>query len=314
MSVLLAVVGWDEGPWIARLTRLLPAHAIVTPATLKDPASIRYGVSWRHALGTFAGLSNLQALFSLGAGVDHMMRDPDLPAAPIVRVVDPDLRDRMSEWVVMHALMHMRGVRRLERQQAARLWRGDPDQPAARDVRVGIMGLGALGADAARKLRVIGFETMGWSRTPRALDGVACFHGVDGLDAMLGQTDILVCLLPLTDATRGVLNARLFAKLARGGRLGGPVLINAGRGGLQVETDILAALDTGVLIAASLDVFETEPLPETSPLWSHPNIWISPHDAAMSEPDAVARYVAGEILAFERGEPLRNVVDPALGY
>ena len=131
---------------------------------------------------------------------------------------------------------------------------------------------------------------------------------------MLGQTDILVCLLPLTEATRGVLNARLFAKLARDGRLGGPVLVNAGRGGLQVEADILAALDAGVLAAASLDVFETEPLPESSPLWTHPNVWISPHDAAISVPDAVADYVAASILAFERGEPLRNVIDPALGY
>jgi len=314
VSVLLALSGWDDGPWIARLNRHLPGRPIMTPATLTDRASIRYGVSWRHAPGAFAGLPNLKALFSLGAGVDHMMRDPHLPAAPIVRVVDPDLRDRMSEWVVMHALMHLRGFRRLERQQAARQWRDDPNQPAARDVRVGMMGLGALGADAARKLRLLGFATMGWSRTPRAIDGVARFHGADGLDAMLAQTDILVCLLPLTPATRGVLNADLFAKLARDGRLGGPVLVNAGRGGLQVEADILAALDTGVLAAASLDVFEREPLPESSPLWAHPNIWISPHDAAMSEPDAVARYVASSILALERGEPLRNVVDPALGY
>ena len=314
MSLLLAVTGWDEAPWIERFKRHLPEHPILTPATLTDRASIRYGVSWRHAPGAFAGLPNLKALFSLGAGVDHMARDPLLPHAPIVRVVDPDLRDRMSEWVVMHALMHLRGVRRLERQQAARAWRDDPNQPAARDVRVGLMGLGALGADAARKLSLLGFRTMGWSRTARALADVESFHGADGLGAMLARTDILVCLLPLTEATRGILNARLFAKLARDGRLGGPVLLNAGRGGLQVETDILAALDDGTLKAASLDVFETEPLPQASPLWAHSDIWISPHDAAMSEPDAVARTVAASILAFERGEPLRNVVDPALGY
>ena len=314
MSLLLAVTGWDEAPWIERFKRHLPEHLIVTPATLTDRASIRYGVSWRHAPGAFVDLPNLKALFSLGAGVDHMAHDPLLPRAPIVRVVDPDLRDRMSEWVVMRALMHLRGVRRLERQQAARVWRDDRDQPAARDVRVGILGLGALGADSARKLSIIGFRTMGWSRTARALDGVECFHGEGGLDAMLARTDILVCLLPLTQATRGILNMRLFAKLARGGRLGGPVLLNAGRGGLQVESDILAALDDGTLKAASLDVFETEPLAQDSPLWSHPAIWISPHDASMSEPDAVARYVAASILAYERGEPLRNVVDPALGY
>ncbi len=144
------------------------------------------------------------------------------------------------------------------------------------------MGLGELGRDAARKLKAIGFDVAGWSASAKSEPGVACFHGSDGLDAMLARTDILVALLPLTAATRGILNARLFAKLARDGRLGGPILLNAGRGGLQNEADILAALDAGVLKGASLDVFEKEPLPRESPLWTHPAVFVSPHNAAIS--------------------------------
>lgn len=314
MSLLLAVTGWDEAPWIERFKRHLPEHLIVTPATLTDRASIRYGVSWRHAPGAFVDLPNLKALFSLGAGVDHMAHDPLLPRAPIVRVVDPDLRDRMSEWVVMRALMHLRGVRRLERQQAARVWRDDRDQPAARDVRVGILGLGALGADSARKLSLIGFRTMGWSRTARALDGVECFHGEGGLDAMLARTDILVCLLPLTLETAGVITYDLLRQLRRSGPLGAPVLINAGRGRQQIGADILRALDDGTLRGASLDVFETEPLPSESPFWSHPGVVVTPHVAADSDPEAMTAYILAQLANHEAGVPMDTLVDRTLGY
>jgi glyoxylate/hydroxypyruvate reductase A len=145
------------------------------------------------------------------------------------------------------------------------------------------------------------------------VEGHRVFAG-DELDAFLARTDILVSLLPLTPDTRGILNRELFRKLAHDGRLGGPVLINAGRGGLQVEADILACLDDGTLKAATLDVFETEPLPPDSPLWSHPRVTVTPHNAAVSEPDATARYIADQIRRFERDEPLQNVVDRERGY
>ncbi len=314
MSILLAARGWDLSPWIARLRALLPDHAIVGPQEPIDRAAVRYAVSWRHEPGALAGLPHLRAIFSLGAGVDHLFEDPHLPEVPIVRVVDPDLTQRMSEWVVLHALAHLRQLRRYERQQRERVWDDDFDQPAAGDVRVGVMGLGELGRDAARRLKVIGFDVAGWSASAKSEPGVACFHGGQGLDAMLARTDILVCLLPLTEATRGVLDKRLIAKLARDGRLGGPVLLNAGRGGLQDEADILAALDAGVLKGASLDVFEKEPLPRESRLWTHPAVFVSPHNAAISAPGAVARSIAEQIEAFERGAPLRNVVDRKRGY
>jgi glyoxylate/hydroxypyruvate reductase A len=220
----------------------------------------------------------------------------------------------MSEYVVLHCLMHLRHQRRYDEQQRQKIWLDDRFQPGAHHVRVGIMGLGVLGQDAARKLRGMGFNVAGWSRSPHAVEGLETFAGAEGLDAFLARTDILVCLLPLTHDTRGVLNRSVFARLARDGRLGGPVVINAGRGGLQVEADILAALNDGTLKAATLDVFETEPLPPSSPLWTHPAVTVTPHNAAMSDPESIAEQIAEQIRRFERGEPLRNVVDPQTGY
>jgi glyoxylate/hydroxypyruvate reductase A len=314
VSLLFTAPGWDEGPWLKRFAALLPGRAIVTPAALADRAAVRYAIVWAHPRGLLAELPRLEAIFSLGAGVDHILSDPNLPDAPIARIVEADLTARMSEWVALHCLMHLRQARRYARQQRERIWEDDDDQPVARDVRVGILGFGELGRDAAAKLAALGFEVAAWSASPKSAPGIACFDGAAGLDAMLARSDILVCLLPLTAATRGILNARLFAKLPRDGRLGGPILLNAGRGGLQVEADIAAALDCGVLKGASLDVFETEPLPQNSPLWRRPDVFVTPHNAAISHPDSIARAIAEQILAHERGEPLRHVVDRGKGY
>jgi glyoxylate/hydroxypyruvate reductase A len=314
LTLLVAITGWEPEPWIARFRRLLPDRKVVALGEPFDRRAVRYAASWKHPPGALAGLPHLDVIFSLGAGVDHLVGDDRLPDVPVVRVVDPDLTERMSEYVVLHCLMYLRQQRRYDAQQRERVWHDDRLQPAAREVRVGIMGLGVLGQDAARKLRVLGFDVAGWSRSPKQLDGLPTFAGEDGLDAFLARTDILVCLVPLTDDTRGILNRSLFARLARDGRLGGPAIVNAGRGGLQVEADILAALDDGTLKAATLDVFETEPLPVDSPLWHHPGVTVTPHNAAMSEPDAIGRLVVEQIRAYERGEALRNVVDRQLGY
>jgi glyoxylate/hydroxypyruvate reductase A len=314
VTLLVAITGWEPEPWIARFRRLLPDRRVVAFGEPFDRRDVRYAASWKHSPGALAGLPNLDVIFSLGAGVDHLVGDDRLPDVPVVRVVDPDLTERMSEYVVLHCLMYLRQQRRYDAQQRERVWHDDRFQPAAREVRVGIMGLGVLGQDAARKLKLIGFDVAGWSRSPKHLDGLPAFAGEDGLDAFLARTDILVCLLPLTEDTRAILDRSLFARLARDGRLGGPAIINAGRGGLQVEADILACLDDGILKAATLDVFETEPLPADSPLWLHPAVTVTPHNAAMSEPDAIGRLVAEQIRAYERGEALRNVIDRQLGY
>jgi glyoxylate/hydroxypyruvate reductase A len=314
VSVLIAVSGWDPTPWRRQLETHLPSHSIAALGEPFDRTSIRYALSWRHPVGALNNLPNLRAIVSLGAGVDHLFADPALPDKPIVRVVDPDLTDRMGEWVVMHALVHLRQLRRYERQQRERLWADDDKQPKAGDVQVGVLGLGVMGRDAAAKLNALGFKVAGWSASPKSLPGVVCFSGAEGLKRLLAQTDMLVVLLPLTEATRGIVNASLLAQLRQGGPLGGPIVIDAGRGGLQVEADILAALDSGALKGASLDVFEREPLPEDSRLWAHPAVYVSPHNAAVSSPQAVAAFVARQIEACERGEPLAHLVDRRRGY
>src|SRR5271154_2481876 len=197
MSVLLAVSDWDTEPWRGRLLALLPSHQIATLDEPFDRASIRYALSWRHPPGALARLPNLRAIFSLGAGVDHLLADPALPDRAIVRVVDPDLTMRMSEWVVMHGLAHLRQLRRYERQQRERVWADDDDQPKAAEIQVGVLGLGVLGTDAATKLGALGFKVAGGSASEKPLPGVACLSGPAGLKRLLSMTDMLVVLLPL---------------------------------------------------------------------------------------------------------------------
>ena len=271
-----------------------------------------YAVVWKPEPGLLARLPDLAVIFSLGAGVDHVLADPDLPDVPLVRFVDPDLTGRMVEWVVLQCLMHLRRVPEHRAAQAERRW-ADLPSPAAHEVTVGIMGLGELGRASARALRALGFRLRGWSRTRKEIEGVETFDA-DGLGAFLGGTDILVALLPLTDDTRGLLDAGLVDGLRRDGPLGGPVLINAGRGGSQDERAIAAALADGRLAGVSLDVFEEEPLAGDSPLWGFDDAILTPHDAAVSSETALAAYVREQVDRFERGAPLENVVDRSRGY
>jgi len=253
----------------------------------------------------------------VGAGVDALMQDPTLPpAVPLVRFVDPDLTGRMASYIALHVLYHHRRMSEFRELQVRAIWNYLPE-PAAHEVRVGLMGLGVLGSAAASVLRPFGYRLLGWSRTPKALDGVVCFSGTPELDAFLAETDILAVLLPLTTETRGILRRDLLARLSRTGRsrlLPGPVLINAGRGGLQIDADIVAALQAGELHAASLDVFETEPLPPASPLWRHPRVVVTPHNAAESAPSAIARYALQQMRAHQSGAALDNLVDRSRGY
>lgn len=314
MSLLIAVKGWNPAAWALRLARYLPEHEIRSwPDAVGDPADIRYALAWKAPAEVLAACPNLEVIFSLGAGVDHLLAQPGLPDVPMVRVVDPDLTARMTEWVALQVLLHHRQHLAYAAQQRESLWR-DLEQPAARHVRVGLLGLGVLGAEAAKMLVRFGFDVAGWARGPKQIDGVVSYAGEGELDAFLARTDILVNLLPLTPETRGFIDYGLVSRLARDGALGGPVFINAGRGGSQVEADLVRALTDGTLKGASLDVFETEPLPSHSPLWKLENVVITPHVAADSDPEAISAYVAEQIRTFEAGGTLRNTVDKATGY
>ncbi len=312
-AILIATTGWDQEAWAAPIRAAEPSRPICLWPDVPDPAAVGYALVWNPPSGFFAGLPNLRAIFSTGAGVDHIIFRDDLPNVPIVRMVKADLTKRMTEWVTLQVLRHHRQQRSYAAHQAEHRWQ-ELRQPAASEVRVGIMGMGVLGRDSAEVLVRLGFQVAGWSRRPSKVAGVQSFHGKDQLDAFLARTDILVSLLPLTPETRGILSMPLFRKLARDGKTGGPVLINAGRGKLQVEVDIVAALDQGVLKGASLDVFETEPLPAASPLWGRGDVFITPHSAGWSSPDALAGDIHRQILAFEGGAPLANVVDRATSY
>lgn len=313
MTILVAVRGWKPDHWIRALREAAPDRRVVLPGDEFDPATIRYALVWKPEPGYLKTLPNLEAIFSLGAGVDHLTTDPDLPDLPVVRIVDPDLTGRMTEWVVLNVLLHHRRHAHYAAVQAAASWK-PLRQWAASAVRVGIMGLGELGCDAARALLVLGFKVNGWSRTEKHMDGVDCFHGVQGLAPFLTRTDILVSLLPLTAETENLIDRSVIDALAKDGPLGGPVILNAGRGRSLVERDLLDALTDGRLKGASLDVFATEPLPSESPLWNAPNLFMTPHVAAESDPVALSRYVIGEIVAYEAGQPLRHLVDRRKGY
>ncbi len=305
---------WSPERWKSRFDTACGGRRVVPwPDDSGDPADIQYAAVWKPAAGVLAALPHLRVIFNLGAGVDALIADPDLPKVPLVRVVVGDLTARMTEYVVLHVLMHHRQEPYLRRCQRERRWAPRYQWPASA-VSVGIMGLGALGAHAASMLVPLGFRVAGWSRRERHIAGVECFHGTAGLDPFLRRTDILVCLLPLTAETRRILDRSLFAKLNRTGAIGAPILINAGRGGLQNEADLLDALNDGTLGAASLDVFASEPLPSHSSFWAHPNVVLTPHNAADTDPDAIASYVARQIERFETGGSLDNVVDRARGY
>lgn len=271
---------------------------------------IRYALGFRPKPGFLKSLPNLKAVFSLGAGIDGFLGDPDYPKhVPLVRFVDDSLSTEMAQYVVLHVLLQHRCERMFAAAQREAKWRQAMLPRATENTRIGMLGIGEIGAMAAERLRDLGFPVSGWSRSRKSIAGIKSFVGETELDAFLAQSDFLVCLLPLTPQTRHILNAQLFAKLPKGA-----YVINVARGGHLVERDLIAALDSGHLSGATLDVFEIEPLPETSAIWRHPKILATPHVAAITSPAVAAKSVVDGIAAMERGERLKNVVDLKRGY
>lgn len=302
-------IGSREDWWRDTVAEHMPELEFRVWPDAGDLAEIDYALVWKPEPGLLASLPNLKAILSLGAGVDHIFADPELPqGVPISRVVNENMALRMREWVLLHVLSHHRRQREYNQLQRARVWR-DLEQPHAGERSVGVMGLGELGGDSARHLAAIGFDVIGWSRSPRDVPGVRTFHGRDGLKAFLAETDILVSVLPLTPETTNMINADFLSHLPRGASF-----INAGRGQQVVEADLLAALDSGHISEATLDVFQTEPLPVTDPLWTHPRVTVTPHIAAFTDPRALVRQVVEDIRRVERGAEVTNPVDPARGY
>jgi glyoxylate/hydroxypyruvate reductase A len=271
---------------------------------------VRYVLVWDPEPGRLKAYPKLEVIFGSGAGVDGIVRDPGLPRhIPLVRMATPGAAQRMGEYVCWAALSLLKDARRIGIGQAARRWDFFEPERMATDTTVGIMGLGHMGEAAARMLRGIGFPVIGWSRTPKALDGVRSFVGPDQRDAFLAQSQILVCLLPSTEETRGILSAPLFAKLPQGAGL-----VNVGRGSQQKIEDVLAALDSGRLSGAVIDVFEQEPLPPEHPAWTHPRLLVTPHLASLPPRRERVEHVVRCMALHARGEPMPNTYDHARGY
>jgi len=309
MAVLFASSVLPFAIWAAELKRHLPELDLRCWPETGDRAEIEAALVWQPPQGALAHLPNLRLVHALAAGVEDVLADPHLPPhVAVARLVDPFMTAAMGEYVQLQVLrLHRRDLVYLD-QQRARAWR-ELDQPNAEERRVGVLGLGVLGGEAALRLKVLGFDVAGWSRSERRLRGIPCFYGRDGLARLLERSEILVCLLPLTPETENILDARLFAALPKGA-----ALVNCARGAHLVESDLLAALDAGQLSGAVLDVFREEPLPPGHPFWSHPRIVVTPHIAAATNPRTAAPVVADALRRMAEGRKLLNLVDRQQGY
>ncbi len=309
MALLFYSESDDPAPWIEALAAHLPDLEFRVWPDVGDADDIEFALVWLPPRGLLAGLPRLQAIFHLGAGIEHILDDPDLPRhVPVVRLVDPGLTVGMTEFVVMRVLHYHRRMPEYEAQSRDRVWRLLP-QTHPGDRRVGILGLGELGGAAARALARFGLDVAGWSRGPKSIDGVACHHGEDGLFAVLEHSEILVCMLPLTPETEAILDATTLGALPPGAHL-----INVARGAHVVDDDLLALLDSGHVAHATLDVFRTEPLADDHPFWTHPRVMVMPHAAAWTLAKTAAETIADNIARHRAGESMTHVVDLDKGY
>lgn len=295
-------------PWLQALAKQMPDREIRVFPDIGSREDIEYALVYEPPPGLMKSLPNLKVIFSLWVGIDHLTQDPELPKVPVVRMVERCLTASMTEYVVQQVLNFHQDCLAYRALQAKRHWQ-QLELIAAWDRNVGVMGLGTLGRDAAEKLSALGFNVAGWSRTRKEIPGIDCYHGSEGFSPFLARTHILVCLLPLTDATRGILSKQLFEQLPRGASI-----INCARGGHLVEADLLQALDDGQLAGAALDVFEQEPLPDDHPFWDHPRIIVTPHIAAFSSPMTAVESVVDNIDRIEAGQAPLNAVDFERGY
>lgn len=295
--------------WVEMLKGLLPGWDISGIDEIEDVTAVKHAVVWRPRPGDLARFPNLDVIVSIGAGIDHVLADPELPAdVPIIRTVGADLTQRMREYVALHVLRHHRDMPRQLQAQAEKDWHAIV-VPVAPNRIVGVMGLGNLGAAAAKTLAGLGFTTRGWSKSEKTIEGVETFAGAEEMDGFASGCEILVNLLPLTDETAGILNADLFAKL-------GPdaCVINCARGGHLVDDDLLAALDAGRIKQATLDVFHVEPLPTEHAFWAHPAITVTPHISSQIDAETGGRLIAANLKIFAETGTCPDMVDAARGY
>lgn len=308
MTILYHSAAERGRKWQALFAREMPDMPFRIWPDVGDPADIDYLVAWTPSAELMASLPNLKVLFSVGAGVDQL----DLSAVPasveVVRMIDPGIVAGMTEYVTFATLALHRHMLAYVAAQADGRWHPFDAVPA-RSRRVGVMGLGSLGQAALAQLAGFGFPLSGWSRSRATIDGVRCYAGREELDAFLGACDILVCLLPLTPETRGILGRSTFAMMPRGA-----AIINAARGGHLVEADLIDALDSGQLSGAVVDVLHTEPAAADHPFWSHPRILLTPHTAAQTMAETAGPVLLDNVRRHRAGEPMVGHIERQRGY
>lgn len=295
--------------WQEALQAAMPDLTVRIWPEMGAAADVEFVLCWMPEAGLLARLPNLRGVFSLGAGVDHILRDPALPAyVPVVRMVDPSLGNAITQYILLAVLRQHRKIDAYREQQARGIWNkiGISNLTLPR---IGVLGLGELGTRAADMLVRLGYSVAGWSRSAKAIDGVETHYGPDGLDVVLSRSDILVSVLPSTAATQDLLNAERLARLPKGAHV-----VNVGRGEHIVDDDLLAALDSGHLSGATLDVFREEPLPPGHRFWSHLGVIITPHDGGDTIPRTAAKVVADNIARVRAGEAPIGLVDREAGY
>jgi len=306
MKITFCFDGLKADPWLDGVRAALPQARVDIWEPGAPPAD--YAIVWSPPQQFIDEQPQLKGIFNIGAGVDALMK-LRLPAATkVVRIDDGGMAVQMAEFVCQAVIRHFRELDAVDADTAQGIWsyRRTLDR---QDFPVGVMGLGVLGQRVAQALRVFDFPVLGWSRTPKAIEGVRCYCGPESFNDFLADTRILVCLLPLTPDTQDIMNRDTLGRLRPGG-----YVINVARGGHLVDEDLLALIESGHLAGAALDVFRTEPLPPGHPYWTHPNITVTPHTSARTlREDSIAQ-IAGKIAALERGEPIAGVVDPTRGY
>ena len=307
----LFLSGADKAPaWReAMLAKFPDASFDIWPDEVTDKADYDYAIVWRPPVGELKTFPNLKAILSLGAGVDGILVDTDLPTqVPIVRLVDRCLTEGMSEYVLYWTIHYHRKMDVYANWTREGIWK-QLRQIDTRDRKVGFLGLGELGSDAAKKVAALWFDVAGWSRSEKHIDGVTSYYGDDGLTPFLNRSEILIVLLPLTESTTGIINAETLAALPEDA-----CVINCARGAHVVDEDLLAALDSGHIRSATLDVFHTEPLPSDHPYWTHPKVVVSPHMASLTVPSSAADWMEQNINLIEAGEAPLSTVDLKRGY
>ena len=295
MAILLNNEGHWHDRWRAAIEKHMPDREIAAYPNIPDPTAIEYALIWKHPEGDLENYPNLKAVFSLGSGVDYLDKFQSLPAAPIFRLIDINMAQDMALYTLYWTIHFQRMFGTYQSQQKQAQWARYPT-PLAPEYKVLILGLGAIGSHIAKVLAQNGFDVSGWSRSSKDIAGVNCAHGIDALKGLLAKTDVLVCCLPFTKATYEFLDHGLLSNLKHGS-----ALINISRGAVINESDLLMLLESGHIGGAALDVFHTEPLPKSSPFWSHSKVHVTPHMSGATNPDTAMQIIANEIADFENG-------------